>query len=193
MFRDVLALEDSPISDMPGNAGLAIADDNFADAAPQAIRGYEGISRNDFTACQLYAHARGVLLERLDFAGGAQRDIGQGLAGFQEDLVKVGSINDAVGIPISGEGGFAQRHAHDLLAGAHVVHAQARGEEGYTIDRFGQAQVLEHLEDVGPELYPRSDLATRGGLLQPGPRTPVSREHEPRAQPADAAAGNDQL
>ncbi len=140
---------------------------------------------------QADAHTLRILLERLDLAGGAQADVGHALAGVQEDLVQVGAVDDAVGIAVGGDRRLAEGHADDLFAGAHVVHAQTRRKEGYPGDRIGEAQVIEHLENVGPELDAGADLAEGGRLFQHRHGVTVPGQDIGGGQSADAAAGDE--
>ena len=66
------------------------------------------------------------------------------------------------------------------------------GKKATGVHRFGQAQVIEHLEDVGAELDAGADLAEGGSLLQHGDRMAVAGQHEGGGQSADAAAGDEE-
>ena len=107
--------------------------------------------------------------------------------------MQVGTVDDAVGIAVGRESGCTQRHPDDFLAGSHVVHAQARRKERDPIDGVGQAQVFEHLEDVGAELDAGADLSESSRLLQHRHLVPVPGQDVRRGETADTAAGYEEV
>ena len=107
--------------------------------------------------------------------------------------MQVDPVDDAVRITVGGPGGFAERNTYDFLAGAHVVHAQAGRKEGHLAHRIGEAQVIEHPEDVGPELDAGADFAEGDRLLQHRHRMACAAEYVGGGEAADAATGDEQV
>jgi chromosome condensin MukBEF MukE localization factor len=66
------------------------------------------------------------------------------------------------------------------------------GKEGHAVDGLGQAQVVEHAEDVGAQLDAGADFTEARRLLQQGHAMTVLGQHHGRGQPADAAARDEE-
>ena len=177
---------------MARHARLAVADHDLANPAPHAVGANQGGCLQGFTVRQMDGHVVGRLLKRLDLGAGAQAHVGPGLAGAYKNLVQVGAVNHAIGKAVSRPGHVAQGDANDFLAAAHIVHGQAGREKCHAVDGFGQAQVVKHPEDVGPQLDTRTDFTKAGGLFQHGDRMAILRQHQSRRQAAYAAAGNNE-
>lgn len=167
----------------PETRGLSVAHDGFAHLAPQPVGADQCGALQHLAVGQRDAHAAGVLREGHDFGAGAQRHVGQLLAGVEEHLVDVDAVDHAVGVAVGGARHVAQRHTHHRLAGADVVHAHVGREVGDLVDRLGQAQDLEHLEAVGPELDAGADFAEGGRLFQHGDGVAVLPQAQAAARP----------
>jgi hypothetical protein len=97
--RDVLALEHRAVGDVAGHARLAVADDGFTHAAPQAVRAHQRRAFDDFAAlpgARVTPLASCVKPRPWRWCAGSRRQLP---AGVQEDLVQVGAVDHAVGKP----------------------------------------------------------------------------------------------
>ena len=83
-----------------------------------------------------------------------------------------------------------QRHPGDDLAIQSIAHDQSIGPDGALLDRRGQVQAFEHLEDIGAELDAGTDLAETARLFQQADRPALPRQRQSGRGAADAATRN---
>jgi hypothetical protein len=154
------------VSNVARHMRLAVANDRFAHAAPQAI-GTDQCGAAQMPAIgQLHLDAAVTLRESGELALHLQVNQRQRAAGVEHHLVQIGAVDHAVGMSVGGQRLFTGRRPHHQLASAHVAHHQVRREIRYGVNRVAQTQMVEHAEHVGAELDASADFAERIGLLQ---------------------------
>ena len=103
----------------------------------------------------------------------------------------VGAVDDAVGLGELLPEGVVEGQGGDQFAGHRIPHDQLIRKPGDAVDGLGEAQPLEHPEDVGPELNPGADFAELGRLFEDDAPVALEGQGERRGQAADAAARDD--
>src|SRR6185369_4576271 len=163
--RHLVALEHTAISDMAGDARLAVADDAVADFRPHSVAGDQRAACGLLAVLQRHGYAVAVILEGVDAAAGFQRDEVAALAGLEESRMDVGAVGHRIRLAEAGHELAFERNARDQLAGEGVAHflggrAVRVGEDGVL-----EADLLQCAEDIGAELNAGADLAELGRLL----------------------------
>ncbi len=82
----------------------------------------------------------------------------------------------------------AGRNAHQLVAGEGVAHQHGGRAIGLLHHRGGDADAVEHMEDVGAELDAVADGAELGRALEHTARQPVPGERKRGGEPAEPTA-----
>ena len=175
---------------MAGDARLAVADDAVADLRPHAVAADQRAAFGAFAVFQRDGDVIAVVLVAIDAPAGFQRDQIAALAGFQERAVDVGAMGDRIRLAEAFDEGAIERNVGDQFAGERVAHFLRRRAVGVGQDGVLEADLLQHAEDIGPELDAGADLAEFGRLLEHAHRKALARQRIGRDQAADAAAGH---
>ena len=100
-------------------------------------------------------------------------------------------MHDGVGVLKALAERLIQRHARDLLARCRIHQHQRVDIDSHFARRIADAEVIEAMKSVGPELNAGADLAELRRFLEHEAGKAFLSEAERRGQPADAAAGDE--
>ena len=128
------------------------------------------------------------LVDLDDFLASIETDAIRFAAGFEQDLVQIGAMDERVGIFELLAERFAERDPRDLLAGDRIHHDQIVWKHRECTDRLDQSEQFEHPEHVRTKLDAGADLLKLDGLLDDPRRDPLARQRERGGEPANAAA-----
>ena len=100
-------------------------------------------------------------------------------------------MNHGIGIAEAGAERLAEIDMGDLAVGHRVHQAQRVDIDRHAARGFADAEIIEGVEGVGPELDAGADLAQLRGLLQHQRADALLGQRQCRGQAADAAAGDE--
>ena len=102
--------------------------------------------------------------------------------------MQIAAMNHRIGIAEAGAKGLAQIDMGDFLGGQRIHQPELVDIDRHAARGLADAEIVEGMERVGPELDAGADLAERGGLFQQDRADALLREPERRGEAADAAA-----
>ena len=132
-------------------------------------------------------HRCAVLVVAFDFAVHPQFNAIVVPAGLQKNAVQIAAMNHRIGISEAGAEGLAQIDMGDLLGAQRIHQPQLIDINRHAARGFADAEIIEGMERVGPELDARADLAERSGFLKQDRADSLLREAERRGEAADAS------
>ena len=133
---------------------------DFAYLRPQPVGADEGGACEAAPVLERDLHPFAVILEAGDARAGLQRHGAFGLARLDQGEMQVGTVDDGIGIVEDApEGVGIEGDAGDEIARERVHHDEGIGVDTGRIDGFGEAQHLEHVKGVGPDLDAGAHLA----------------------------------
>ena len=109
-------------------------------------------------------------------------------AGLQQHAVQVAAMDHGVGVLVAGAEFFAEVDMGDLAIGQRIHQAELVDINRHRPRRLADAQPIETVEGVGPELDAGADLAQLRRLLQHQRGNVLLRQRQRCGQAADAAA-----
>src|ERR1700710_721174 len=104
--------------------------------------------------------------------------------------MQVAAMHDRVGIAKARAERLAQIDMGDLFGGHRVHQPKLVDIDGHVACRLADAEIIEGVERIGPELDAGADFAKIGRLLQQDRADAFLRQAKSRRQAADAAAGD---
>ena len=132
-------------------------------------------------------HGRAILVVADDFAAHAQFDQLVVPAGVEQHPVQVAAMNHGIGIAETGAEGIAQVDVGDFLSRKRIHQPELVDIDRHAARGLADAEIVEGMERVGPELDARADLAERRGLLQQDGADSLLRKTERGGEAADAS------
>jgi hypothetical protein len=175
---------------MARHARLGVAEKLVSHARPQPVGAYQRAPLHAPAVLHVQGHAVAVLLEAQCLRQHVQLDVFLPLAGIEEHLVQVGTMDHAV--EVASESLAKRRSAHrqpdHLLARQPVHHHHVVGVHRIALDRLGQPEQIEHAIDVRPELDAGADFLELRSLLEHPHLEALAAERESRGEAAYAAA-----
>ena len=104
--------------------------------------------------------------------------------------MQVAAMHHRIGIAEPGAKGVAQIDMGDLFGGQRIHQPQLVDIDRHAARGLADAEIVEGMERIGPELDAGADFAERGGLFQQDRADALLREAERGGEAADAAAGD---
>src|SRR5258708_10647643 len=104
--------------------------------------------------------------------------------------MQVAAVHHRVGIAEAGAKRLAQIDMGDLLGGDSIHQPELIDIDGHISCRLADAEIVEGVKCVGPELDAGADFAEAGSLLQQDRANALLRKAKRGGQPADPAAGD---
>jgi hypothetical protein len=121
---------------------------------------------------------------------GHQRDRAFAPAGIQQHIMEVDAVDDDIGVLEAGAERHAGRDPRHLLAIEGVEHEDGGRLIRHAHDVGRNAQLFEHVEDVGPELDAIADRTEVGRAFEHLHRDVAAGQRQRRGKPAETAADN---
>ena len=134
-----------------------------------------------------------VLVVARHIGAGAELDQRVVAAGLQQHAMQIAAMDHGIGIAEARAERLAEIDMGDLAVGQRIHQAELVDIDRHAARRFADAQPVEAVEGVGPELDAGADLAQLRGLLQHQRGDALLRQRQRRRQAADAAAGDEDL
>ena len=112
------------------------------------------------------------------------------LAGAQENAVQIAAMHHRIGIAEARAKRLAQIDMGDLFGRQRIHQPELIDIDRHASRGLADAEIIEGVERVRPELDAGADLAERRGLFQQDRADALLRQPQRRGEPADAAACN---
>src|SRR5580704_13616234 len=133
-------------------------------------------------------HRSGVLVIAGDLALDTQFDQRVIAAGFQEHAVQVAAMHDRVRVAEALAKRVAEIDMGDFFRRKRIHQAELVDIDGHAARGFADAEIVEGVERIRPELDAGADFAERRGLFQQDRTKTFLRQPKRCSKPADAAA-----
>ena len=104
--------------------------------------------------------------------------------------MQIAAMHHRVGIAEARAERLAQIDMGDLLGGQRIHQPELVDIDGHAARGFADAEIIEGMKRIRPELDAGADLAERGGLFQQDRADALLRQAERGGEAADAAAGD---
>ena len=102
--------------------------------------------------------------------------------------MQIAAMHHRIGIAETRAEGIAQIDMADLLGGQRIHQPQLVDIDRHAARGLADAEIVEGVEGVGPELDAGADLAKRRGFFQQDRANALLRQPQRRGEAADAAA-----
>src|SRR5512146_1026697 len=143
-----------------------VADHLPSYGGPQPIGTDERASRDALARGQAHGDALAILVVAQNLAAHAQLDPRIGSATAQKNPVQVAAMNDGIGIAEALAEFLPEVDLGEVLARERVHEAQLVDIDGIRSRRLADAQIVESVKSIGPELNAGADLAKDRRLFQ---------------------------
>ena len=182
---------DGTVGDIADRARLAVADELGARQRADAVGSDQRRARETAAIGGGDCHCAVAFLETGDHGIRHQLDFRYALAGVEQRVVQVDAVDDDVGVLEPPAERRTGRHAHQLVAGEGIAHQHRWRAVGLLHHRGGDADAVEHVEDVGAELDAIADGAEFGRAFEHPACNAALRERQRGGQPAKPAADDE--
>ncbi len=173
---------------MAGDARLAVADDLLADVRPQPVRADQERAGDAIAGSKARSDRRTVLIVAHDFGADAQIDQLAVTAGFQENAVQIAAMHHRIWVAETATKSLAEIDMADFLRRHRIHQAKLIDIDRHVARGFADAEIIEGVKRVRPELDAGADLAECGSLLEQDRADAFLRETHRYGEAADAAA-----
>src|ERR1700719_618549 len=133
-------------------------------------------------------HRGAVLVVALGFAVHPEFDAIIVPAGFQKNAVQIAAMNDRIGILEAGAESLAKVDMGDFVSAQRIHQPQLIDINGHAARGFADAEIVEGMKRIRPQLNAGADFAERRSLFEHDGPEALWREAERRREAADAAA-----
>ena len=167
---------------------FAVADELAAKQRAQTVGGDDGGAGKRAAVRGRQRDALAAILETRDHGVGDQLDRIVAPAGVEQDVMHVDAMNDDVGMLEARAERRCGRNAHDLLAVERVEHQQRGRRIRNGKHLLAQAEAVEDVKDVGPELDAVADGAEFRRAFEHARGAAAPRQRQRRGEAAEPAA-----
>ena len=183
--------QNGAIGDVPRRYGWALVEHPGAHRGPQSVGADQRAAGEGGAVLGPHRNAIAGFLETADRSRGLQADQVGLLARREKGAVEIGPVDHRVGVLEAFAEGVVERHPRDLVAAQAVHHDEVLDEDGGGTCLLGDAETLEHAENVGAELNAGPDLPKLGALFEHQRRDALARKRQGGGQTADTAADDE--
>ncbi len=171
ILRHLLGRDHRAVGRVARHPRIAIAGDLTAHVRPQPVGADQRRAAHRLAVGELRRDAGFVLVVARHIGAGPELDQCVAATGLQQHAMQIAAMDHGVGIAEARAERLAEIDMGDLAVGHGVHQAQRVDIDRHAARRFADAQAVEAVEGVGPELDAGADLAQ---LRWPSP-APASR------------------
>src|SRR6266850_1684343 len=187
IFRHLLGRNHRAVRRMPGHKWRSVRDHLLADVRPQPVGADQKPPRDGLAIGEPRRHRRAILVVADHLAADAQFNQLVLLAGAQENTVQVAAMHHRIGIAEARTKRIAEIDMGDFLGRQRIHQPKLIDIDRHASCGFANAEIVEGVKRVGPELDTGADFAELRGLFQQDRADAFLRETKRYGEPADSA------
>ena len=180
ILRHLLGRDHRAVGGVAGDARRPVRGDLLAHIRPQPVGADQERAGDALAVGKPRGDRRPILIVAHDFAGDAQIDQRAVAAGLQEHAMQIAAMHDRIGIAEARAEIVAEIDMGDLFGGQRIHQPELVDIDGHAARGLADAEIVEGVEGVRPELDAGADLAERRRLFQQDRADALLREARAR-------------